>query len=85
MGMRAALRIMYKEGGLLSFWRGNGINVFKIAPETAIKFTTYEEVKVWMRGDNAEITTLQRFAAGSTAGAFSQSVIYPFEVMQVHE
>lgn len=38
-------RFMYKEGGVLGFWRGNGINCVKIAPESAAKFLCYEEFK----------------------------------------
>lgn len=37
----AAARI-YAEGGLLSFWIGNGIAVTKIFPESAIRFYSYE-------------------------------------------
>lgn len=74
---------LLQEGGWASLWRGNGINVLKIAPETAIKFMAYEQAKRKIRGDSEnELTIQQRFLAGAFAGAFSQTVIYPMEVLK---
>ncbi|XP_077426481.1 mitochondrial adenyl nucleotide antiporter SLC25A24 isoform X2 [Vanacampus margaritifer] len=75
---------MLKEGGVQSFWRGNGINVLKIAPETAIKFTAYEKIKHIMYGkkDTKTLRVYERFLAGSLAGATAQTVIYPLEVLK---
>ncbi|XP_051940944.1 calcium-binding mitochondrial carrier protein SCaMC-1 isoform X1 [Hippocampus zosterae] len=75
---------MMKEGGVQSFWRGNGINVLKIAPETAIKFTAYEKIKHIMYGrkDTKNLRVHERFLAGSLAGATAQTAIYPLEVLK---
>ncbi|XP_037081671.1 calcium-binding mitochondrial carrier protein SCaMC-1-B-like [Pollicipes pollicipes] len=77
------LRHMLNEGGVRSLWRGNGINVLKIAPESALKFMAYEYAKRALRGDRPrDISIYERFAAGSFAGGFSQTVIYPMEVLK---
>lgn len=76
-------RYMYKEGGTTSLWRGNGINVLKIAPESAIKFAAYEHIKRLMRGhENRSMTMPERFVAGAIAGGISQTIIYPLEVLK---
>ena len=75
-------RGMLAEGGVLSLWRGNGVNVLKIAPETSIKFYAYEIVKSLINENRSEITVGQRFLAGSIAGFIAQTAIYPLEVVK---
>lgn len=77
-------KFMIEEGGITGLWRGNGINVLKIAPEVALKFAFYEELKNLFRGKDKEreATILERFVSGSVAGCMAQSTIYPLEVLK---
>ncbi|KAF9897961.1 hypothetical protein BX616_004700, partial [Lobosporangium transversale] len=36
---------LYHQGGIRTFFKGNGLNIIKIVPESAIKFYTYETSK----------------------------------------
>ncbi|XP_064547527.1 mitochondrial adenyl nucleotide antiporter SLC25A24-B isoform X3 [Drosophila montana] len=84
MGISECLNILLKEGGFRSMWRGNGINVLKIAPETALKFAAYEQLKRLIRGNDStrQMTIVERFYAGAAAGGISQTIIYPMEVLK---
>ncbi|XP_053138282.1 calcium-binding mitochondrial carrier protein SCaMC-2 isoform X3 [Hemicordylus capensis] len=73
---------MIREGGTRSLWRGNGINVLKIAPESAIKFMAYEQIKRFIGTDQEVLRIHERLVAGSLAGAIAQSSIYPMEVLK---
>ncbi|XP_035888171.1 calcium-binding mitochondrial carrier protein SCaMC-3 isoform X6 [Phyllostomus discolor] len=82
LNILGGLRNMIQEGGMRSLWRGNGINVLKIAPESAIKFMAYEQIKWAIRGQQETLHVQERFVAGSLAGATAQTIIYPMEVLK---
>uniref|UniRef100_A0A7N5JL84 Solute carrier family 25 member 23 n=2 Tax=Ailuropoda melanoleuca TaxID=9646 RepID=A0A7N5JL84_AILME len=82
LNILGGLKNMIQEGGMRSLWRGNGINVLKIAPESAIKFMAYEQIKRAIRGQQETLHVQERFVAGSLAGATAQTIIYPMEVLK---
>ena len=82
-----AVRSIYSGGGWKAFFVGNGLNVMKIIPESAIKFYSYESCKQLFANilhceDKDSIPTSARFAAGGMAGICSQFSIYPVETLK---
>lgn len=43
--MTGALRKIYVEEGFLAFWKGNGTNVARVAPHSAITFFSFDLFK----------------------------------------
>lgn len=82
MTMTAGIRKMAAEGSLRAFFKGNGTNVVKIAPETAMRLTFNDVIKHMVVADPDEITPWQRMLSGGLAGAVAQSIIYPLELVR---
>lgn len=81
-----AVKEIWREGRFLAFFRGNGLNVVKVAPESAIKFYTFELLKdfiVKTKGEAKEdIGGGGRLVAGGLAGAIAQTAIYPMDLVK---
>ncbi|XP_062229173.1 calcium-dependent mitochondrial ATP-magnesium/phosphate carrier protein 2-like isoform X1 [Phragmites australis] len=81
-----AIKDIWAKGGMLGFFRGNGLNVVKVAPESAIRFYAYEMLKEYImkcKGENkSEVGASERLVAGGLAGAVAQAAIYPIDLVK---
>ncbi|KAL6886997.1 mitochondrial carrier domain-containing protein [Trichoderma evansii] len=82
-----AMKDLYRSGGVRSFFAGNGLNVIKIMPETAIKFGSYEAAKRVLanfegHGDARNINSYSKFVAGGMAGMIAQFCVYPLDTLK---
>ncbi|XP_057422195.1 calcium-dependent mitochondrial ATP-magnesium/phosphate carrier protein 3-like isoform X2 [Lotus japonicus] len=76
---------IWKQDGLLGFYRGNGLNIVKVAPESAIKFYAFEMLKNVIgdaQGSKSDIGTSGRLLAGGMAGGIAQAAIYPLDLIK---
>ncbi|KAI1300811.1 mitochondrial carrier domain-containing protein [Xylaria venustula] len=83
----AAISDLYKSGGMRGFFAGNGLNVVKIMPETAIRFGAYEAAKNALAGieghnDPHSINPYSKFVAGGAAGMVAQFCVYPLDTLK---
>lgn len=97
-GVMTGLKRMWKEEGFQGLMRGNGINCLRIAPYSAVQFTTYEAMKRWLQhpvhkrvrgadGTMRETTTnelgaIPKLIAGATAGIASVVSTYPLDLVR---
>ncbi|GAA5826412.1 hypothetical protein JCM3770_004696 [Rhodotorula araucariae] len=85
---KAIQTVYHQGGGVKAFWTGNGLNIIKIFPESAIKFLSYESAKrifaqYWdCVPDQTLISNSSRFVAGGIGGVVSQFCIYPIESLK---
>jgi solute carrier family 25 phosphate transporter 23/24/25/41 len=82
VSIKKVTQIIYAEGGVRGFWRGNGANCMKAGPELALVFwlrTVFMTIiepyveTLWCGG------LIANFWSSALAGAIAQCVLYPLE------
>ncbi len=75
-GILFTMNTLYTVGTFKAYFRGNGVNVVKIAPETALRLTLNDRIKAVVAKNHLErITPMERMACGGLAGASAQVII----------
>jgi len=92
--VKDGIKLIYENGGITSFWRGNGLNVLKIAPQTMLKFYLYEAYKPALNlkqtlkegkkeGElDPRLKVLRDISIGAAGGLLSQVFIFPIETLK---
>lgn len=80
--VRQGFKLMAAEGTYKAYFRGNGANVIKNVPETALKLTCNDRIKAVVAQDGHSVTLGERLMIGGVSGAIAQGSIYPMEVIQ---
>lgn len=82
-----AARTIYRQGGIKAFYTGNGLNVFKVFPESAMKFGTFEAAKRLMCqvegvDDEKKLSRAATYISGGLGGVCAQITVYPIDTLK---
>ncbi|KAJ5121650.1 uncharacterized protein N7515_009611 [Penicillium bovifimosum] len=82
-----ALKELWRAGGIRSLFAGNGLNVVKVMPESAIKFGAYESAKrafARLEGHNdpKRLLPTSQFMSGGFGGMVAQCFVYPLDTLK---
>ncbi|CAM9998633.1 unnamed protein product [Ectocarpus sp. 6 AP-2014] len=83
-GLSDCIRRVYKEQGLLSFWRGNTVNIARHIPSQALNFSLRDRFRELFGLDTVPIDHFWKFLglsmlSGASSGAVCLSVLYPLD------
>lgn len=77
------LKTIFEMEGVPGLLRGNGANVLRMIPYSAIQFTVFEQLKgIVAVGKVKAMSTRQRLSAGACAGIASVVCTYPLDVIR---
>lgn len=86
---QAVLHIYHNDGGVKGFYRGNGVNCIKTIPDVGVQFAVNHIVTASFSRFNSchdseqkSPTLSQRILSGGIAGAASQTLIHPLDVIK---
>eukprot|EP00878_Enallax_costatus_P010030 GHUV01010469.1.p1 GENE.GHUV01010469.1~~GHUV01010469.1.p1 ORF type:complete len:213 (+),score=50.42 GHUV01010469.1:937-1575(+) len=82
MTLKEGIRIMAAEGSIRAYFKGNGTNVLKIAPETSIKLALNDHLRHAIHADAADVTPWERMVCGGISGAVGQGLVYPLDTVR---
>jgi len=81
-GIMHTFKTVIKEEGIIGLYKGVLTSALGIAPYVAINFTTYENLKNYVRKYSYDFGVVASLACGGVAGATAQTITYPIDLLR---
>ena len=77
---------MWRQEGILSFFKGNGINCVRIAPFSAFEFFFYEFYKnnLYPGKEKWQFTFKEKLYCGALTGMTASTLTYPLDLIRTY-
>ena len=82
-GVGQAFMKIYREEGILAFWRGNGVNVIRVAPYAAAQLSSNDLYKKMLTPEGGSLGLKERLAAGAAAGMTGTALTHPLDTIRL--
>lgn len=79
---QAAMKI-YKEEGVLAYWKGNGTNIIRIFPYSAAQLAANDQYKRMFCTKDGEMTVARRLLSGACAGMTATALTHPLDTVRL--
>eukprot|EP01090_Pellita_catalonica_P007134 TRINITY_DN17747_c0_g1_i1.p1 TRINITY_DN17747_c0_g1~~TRINITY_DN17747_c0_g1_i1.p1 ORF type:complete len:392 (-),score=50.22 TRINITY_DN17747_c0_g1_i1:98-1108(-) len=81
-GIMDCMTKIYRGEGIRGYFSGNGTNIVRIFPTTAIQFLAWENYKKLVAGDTTDLSIWQRLIAGGLTGITALTICYPLDFVR---
>jgi len=82
-GIGQAFLKIYREEGILAFWRGNGVNVIRVAPYAAAQLSSNDFYKKMLTPESGTLGLKERLTAGALAGMTGTALTHPLDTIRL--
>ena len=82
-GVGQAFVKIYKEEGIFAFWKGNGVNVIRVAPYAAAQLSSNDLYKSMLADKEGKLGLKERLTAGALAGMTGTAITHPLDTIRL--
>jgi len=77
---------MARKEGLHGFFKGNGVNILRIAPFSGFEFFFYDfyKAKLFDSGDGKQMSWTAKLICGGMTGSTASTLTYPLDLIRTH-